>query len=160
MSLIKCGTDENGSYIELKRPRGETPLCFIDECGVVHDTIRIYEYKAVRSKEIPTDSRCVMCGAIIPEGSRCVRDAERRWRDLSKFRREEDEADKWLREHDPYYTSSDRDKRKKMNNPYETPEQEKRRRETEIPLSNLNSYQRVQFKQVGGSYTERGEFDL
>lgn len=47
MSLIKCGTDENGSYIELKRPRGETPLCFIDECGVVHDTIRIYEYKAV-----------------------------------------------------------------------------------------------------------------
>ena len=80
-------------------------------------------------------------------------DAERRWRDLSKFRREEDEADKWLREHDPYYTSSDRDKRKKMSNPYETPEQEKRRRETEIPLSNLNSYQRVQFKQVGGSYT-------
>jgi len=53
-----------------------------------------------------------------------------------------------------------RDKRKKMSNPYETPEQEKRRRETEIPLSNLNSYQRVQFKQVGGSYTERGEFDL
>lgn len=87
-------------------------------------------------------------------------DAERRWRDLSKFRREEDEADKWLREHDPYYTSLDRDKRKKMSNPYETPEQEKRRRETEIPLSNLNSYQRVQFKQVGGSYTERGEFDL
>lgn len=87
-------------------------------------------------------------------------DAERRWRDLSKFRREEDEADKWLREHDPYYTSSDRDKRKKMSNPYETPEQEKRMRETEIPLSNLNSYQRVQFKQVGGSYTERGEFDL
>lgn len=87
-------------------------------------------------------------------------DAERRWRALSKFRREEDEADKWLREHDPYYTSSDRDKRKKMSNPYETPEQEKRRRETEISLSNLNSYQRVQFKQVGGSYTERGEFDL
>lgn len=57
MSLIKCGTDENGSYIELKRPRGETPLCFIDECGVVHDTIRIYGYKAVSSKEIPTDSK-------------------------------------------------------------------------------------------------------
>lgn len=52
------------------------------------------------------------------------------------------------------------DEEKKMSNPYETPEQEKRRRETEIPLSNLNSYQRVQFKQVGGSYTERGEFDL
>lgn len=42
MSLIKCGTDENGSYIELKRPRGETPQCFIDNNGVVHDTIRIY----------------------------------------------------------------------------------------------------------------------
>lgn len=69
MSLIKCGTDENGSYIELRKPRGETPQCFIDECGVVHDPIRIYEYKAVRSKEISTDSRCVMCGAIIPEGS-------------------------------------------------------------------------------------------
>lgn len=66
MSLIKCGTDENGSYIELRKPRGETPPCFIDECGVVHDTIRIYEYKAVRSKEISTDSRCVMCGEIIP----------------------------------------------------------------------------------------------
>ena len=79
---------------------------------------------------------------------------------MSKFRREEDEADKWLREHDPYYTSADRDKRKNLSHPYETPEQEKRRRETEIPLSNLNSYQRVQFKQVGGSYTERGEFDL
>ena len=65
MSLIKCGTDENGSYIELKRPRGETPLCFIDECGVVHDTIRIYEYKAVRSKEIPTDNRCFMAGAVV-----------------------------------------------------------------------------------------------
>ena len=61
MSLIKCGTDENGSYIELKRPRGETPLCFIDECGVVHDTIRIYEYKAVRSKEIPTHYTSAIC---------------------------------------------------------------------------------------------------
>ena len=40
MSLIKCGTDENGSYIELRKPRGETPQCFIDECGVVHDTYK------------------------------------------------------------------------------------------------------------------------
>ena len=45
MSLIKCGTDENGSYIELRKPRGETPQCFIDSNGVVHDTIRIYEYR-------------------------------------------------------------------------------------------------------------------
>lgn len=35
MSLIKCGTDENGSYIELRKPRGETPQCFIDECGAI-----------------------------------------------------------------------------------------------------------------------------
>lgn len=79
---------------------------------------------------------------------------------MSKFRREEDEADKWLREHDPYYLDKSNSKKKKLERFYETPEQEKRRRETEIPLSNLNSYQRVQFKQVGGSYTERGEFDL
>ena len=68
MSLIKCGTDENGSYIELRKPRGETPLCFIDECGVVHDTIRIYEYKAVRTGAV-VDNRCVMGGELIPEGS-------------------------------------------------------------------------------------------
>ena len=79
---------------------------------------------------------------------------------MSRLRREEDAADKWLREHDPYYADPKKNKRKMVSHPYETPEQERRRRETEIPLSNLNSYQRVQFKQVGGSYTERGEFDL
>lgn len=68
MSLIKCGTDENGSYIELKRPRGETPQCFIDSNGVVHDTIRIYEYREVRTGVV-VNNMCVMCGAIIPEGS-------------------------------------------------------------------------------------------
>lgn len=79
---------------------------------------------------------------------------------MSRFRREEDEADKWLREHDPYYTSSDKSKRKKLLHPYETPEQERRRKEAEIPLSNLNSYQKVLFKQVAGSYNEAGDFNL
>ena len=79
---------------------------------------------------------------------------------MSRFRREEDEADLWLREHDPYYTDPDKNKRKKVSHPYDTPEQEKRRREMEIPLSNLNSSQLVQFKKVGGAYDEDGNFDL
>lgn len=79
---------------------------------------------------------------------------------MSKFRREEDEADKWLREHDPYYTAPERNKRKKVSHPYDTPEQEKRRRQMEIPISNLNSSQRVQFKQVAGGYNEKGEFEM
>ena len=79
---------------------------------------------------------------------------------MSRLRREEDMADLWLREHDPYYTDPDKNKRKKVSQPYETPEQEKRRRSIEIPISNLNSSQKVQFKQVAGSYDEDGNFDL
>lgn len=79
---------------------------------------------------------------------------------LSKFRREEDDADLWLRENDPYYTAPDRNKRKRVEYPYDTPEQERRRREQEIPVSNLNSSQRVQFKQVAGAYNEKGEFEM
>ena len=79
---------------------------------------------------------------------------------MSRFRREEDEADRWLREHDPYYTSPEKNKRKKVENPYETPEQERRRRLAEIPISNLNSSQRVRFKAVAGGYSEDGEFNL
>lgn len=79
---------------------------------------------------------------------------------MSKFRREEDEADKWLREHDPYYTAPDKNKKKRVEHPYETPEQERRRREMEIPISSLNSSQRVQFKKFAGAYNENGEFDL
>jgi hypothetical protein len=79
---------------------------------------------------------------------------------MGRFRREEDEADKWLREHDPYYTSPDRNKMKRIESPYETPEQEKRRRSIEIPISNLNSSQRVQFKQVAGAYSENGDFEM
>ena len=83
-----------------------------------------------------------------------------RWINLSKFRREEDEADLWLREHDPYYTAPDRNKRKQVEYPYDTPEQERRRREQEIPISNLNSFQKVQFKQIAGAYNEKGEFEM
>lgn len=79
---------------------------------------------------------------------------------MSRFRREEDEADKWLREHDPYYIAPDKNKRKLVERPYETPEQERRRREAEIPISNLNSSQRVSFKAVAGAYNENGDFSL
>ena len=79
---------------------------------------------------------------------------------MSKFRREEDQADLWLREHDPYYTDPDKNKRKRLSHPYETPEQERRKREMEIPVSSLNSSQKVQFKKVAGAYNEKGEFDL
>lgn len=79
---------------------------------------------------------------------------------MRRLRREEDMADLWLREHDPYYTDPDKNKRKKVSQPYDTPEQEKRRRSIEIPISNLNSSQKVQFKQVAGSYDEDGNFDL
>lgn len=79
---------------------------------------------------------------------------------MSKFRREEDEADKWLRENDPYYTDTDKNKRKRVEHPYDTPEQERRKREVEIPISSLNSSQRIQFKAVAGAYNEDGEFEL
>lgn len=79
---------------------------------------------------------------------------------MSRFRRTEDMADKWLREHDPYYTAPDKDKKKRIERPYETPEQERRSRSTEIPVSNLNSSQRVQFKQFAGAYNESGDFEL
>lgn len=79
---------------------------------------------------------------------------------MSKFRREEDEADKWLRENDPYYTDPDKNKRKRLPYPYDTPEQERRRRENEIPVSSLNSSQKLQFKRVAGAYNEKGDFEL
>ena len=79
---------------------------------------------------------------------------------MSRLRRVEDMADKWLREHDPYYTASNKNKRKKEEYPYDTPEQERRRRETEIPISSLNNSQRIQFKKVAGAYNEDGEFEL
>ena len=79
---------------------------------------------------------------------------------MSKFRREEDMADLWLREHDPYFIAPERNKKKSLSHPYETPEQERRKREMEIPISSLNSYQKVQFKRVAGAYSEDGDFEL
>lgn len=79
---------------------------------------------------------------------------------MSRLRREEDATDKWLREHDPYYTDPKKNKRKKVEHPYETLEQERRRRETEIPISSLSSKQRVKFKEVAGAYNDKGEFSL
>lgn len=61
---------------------------------------------------------------------------------MSKFRRCEDEADKWLREHDPYYTDTRKNKQEIYNTCYETPEKERRRREMEIPMSSLSLKQR------------------
>ena len=57
------------------------------------------------------------------------------------YRRKEDEADKWLREHDPYYTTKDRWKKKKGAY-YENPEQEHRRYSIEIPFSSLSKKQK------------------
>lgn len=79
---------------------------------------------------------------------------------MSKFRRAEDEADIWLREHDPYYTAPAKDKKKRIERPYETPEQERRSRSMEIPMSNLTSSQKVQVKAIAGAYNENGEFAL
>lgn len=72
---------------------------------------------------------------------------------MSKFRREEDEADKWLREHDPYYTDARRNKREKHNTYYETPEMERRRLEMEIPMSSLSLRQRESAERLS-TYTD------
>lgn len=50
-------------------------------------------------------------------------------------KREEDPADKWLREHDPYYTSMSQGKAKMIKHPYLTPDQEVRRQRKEIPIT-------------------------
>ena len=64
--------------------------------------------------------------------------------------REEDDADKWLRDHDPYYSEKSRNKRAKSSHPYETPKQEKRRCEMEIPFSSLSLNQRKEVDSAGG----------
>ena len=74
--------------------------------------------------------------------------------------RVEDEADKWLRDHDPYYVSTKRDKRKREKYPYDTPEQEHRRTQIEIPISNLSKRQKTEIKVVMGAYDGSGEFNL
>ena len=56
--------------------------------------------------------------------------------------RVEDEADLWLKAHDPYYKSKSSRKMQKEDSPYETPELEKRRMQMEIPFSQLSLNQR------------------
>lgn len=52
-------------------------------------------------------------------------------------KRKEDEADKWLREHDPYYTDKKRGKSKRYKYPYLTPDQELQQKRKEIPISSF-----------------------
>ncbi len=66
------------------------------------------------------------------------------------FAREEDVADRWLREHDPYYEYKSRDKRSMLDRPYDTPRQEKRKNQQEIPLSSLSMKQTLE---IGGEIT-------
>lgn len=65
---------------------------------------------------------------------------------MSRYLRKEDEADKWLREHDPYYLDSSVSKKRKAKYPYETPKQEARRRDMEIPFSSLSYKQSEEIK--------------
>lgn len=62
--------------------------------------------------------------------------------------RKEDEADKWLREHDPYYTSTAKNKMKKEKYPYETPELERQRMRKEIPFSSLSLKHKKEIPEV------------
>lgn len=63
---------------------------------------------------------------------------------MSRYLRKEDEADKWLREHDPYYLDTTVGKKKSISHPYETPKQEARRRDMEIPFSSLSYKQSLE----------------
>lgn len=74
--------------------------------------------------------------------------------------RQEDEADKWLREHDPYYKSKNGHKSKKVKYPHDTARQERTKSEIEIPFSNLTKAQMRQMKEIAGAYDEDGNFEL
>lgn len=74
--------------------------------------------------------------------------------------RKEDEADKWLREHDPYYSDKSGHKSKKRSHPYDTARMERTKAEIEIPFSNLNRSQRVQLRGYVGAFDEAGNFEV
>jgi hypothetical protein len=73
--------------------------------------------------------------------------------------RKEDEADKWLREHDPYYSNKSGHKGKQEEYPYATARQERTKSEMEIPFSNLTKAQRVNVKEKLGAFDENGNFE-
>lgn len=73
---------------------------------------------------------------------------------------QEDEADRWLREHDPYYSSTKKNKTALERFPYDTLEMRHRRAAIEIPISNLNRSQLLQFSEIAGAYDEEGNFEL
>lgn len=77
---------------------------------------------------------------------------------MGKFRRKEDEADLWLRQHDPYYLSKSGHKSKKDEYPYDTARMERTKAEKEIPFSNLTKAQRVQIKSSLGAFDDEGNF--
>ena len=69
-------------------------------------------------------------------------------------RREEDQADLWLREHDPYYLDKSNSKKKKLERFYETPEQEHRRVQMELPFSSLSMSQMLEVGiDAGGGFS-------
>lgn len=54
-------------------------------------------------------------------------------------KRNEDPADQWLREHDPYYTDKSRGKKRYLKYSYLTPDQEVARARMEIPISSIGT---------------------
>ena len=79
---------------------------------------------------------------------------------MAKRIRKEDDADKWLREHDPYYASKNGHKRKDRQYLYTTARQEENMLKKEIPFSSLSKKDKVQLKGVLGAFDEDGEFYL
>lgn len=70
---------------------------------------------------------------------------------------QEDEADRWLREHDPYYSSTKKNKTALERFPYDTLEMRHRRAAIEIPISNLSLKQALE---IGAIVSEDGAVEL
>ena len=70
---------------------------------------------------------------------------------------QEDEADRWLREHDPYYSSTKKNKTALERFPYDTLEMRHRRAAVEIPISNLSLKQALE---IGAIVSEDGAIEL
>ena len=79
---------------------------------------------------------------------------------MSRFRRNEDLADIWLRKHDPYYTDKSGHKSKSLSHPYATARMDRTKAEIEIPISNLTKAQRVKAKEYLGAYDGEGNFEI